>query len=54
MAQVGAPLVDVVDYCKISSSGLNATRLKAPEVQDSWRSRRVALEGILDSVSHGS
>lgn len=45
--------MNVVDYCRTINFRHKATRLKAFEVQGSWRSRRVAFEGTLTLVGHG-
>lgn len=47
MPKSGAPLVDVLEYCKSFELRLDSTRLKIIEVQDSWHSRTVAFQDVL-------
>lgn len=52
MPEARTLLVNMMDYCKTIRFRHKCSRLKALEVQGSWRSRRVAFEGILKLVSH--
>lgn len=52
MAKAKAPLLDLVDYCKICELRPNAITLTISKDQGAWHSRRVAFKDILELVSH--